>query len=86
MSRRVCPELYPDPRPSRLLAPLLPHLPALLRAVPWLAAVPPAVALATLIVSALPLLTWLAMSLAVLLPLAAGAVLFTIGWDNESSA
>lgn len=81
MPRSVCPELYPDPRPSRLLVPVLPYLPRVLRLLPWLAAAPAVVALGAVVLATLPLLTWLVISLAVLTPLAAGAMLFRFGWD-----
>ena len=81
MSRRACPEFYPDPRPSRLFAPLAPYLPLLLRLMPWLAAAPPAAALGVLLVTALPIVTWALLSVAVLAPIAAGVALFTFGWD-----
>lgn len=82
MSRHACPELYPDPRPSRLFAPLAPYLPLLLRLVPWLAAVPPAAAFVALVITALPLVTWVLLSVAVLAPIAAGVALFTFGWES----
>ena len=81
MSRPVCPELYPDPRPSRLFAPLLPYLPRLLRLLPWVGAAPVAGAAGMLAVSTLPLLPWLIVTVAVLTPIAAGVALFNIGWD-----
>ena len=80
MPRRVCPELYPDPRPSRLFAPLLAYLPALLRAWPWLAAAPAVGGIALLAVTALPLVTWVLVGLAMLAPIAAGLA-FTVGWE-----
>lgn len=81
MSRRACPELYPDPRPSRLLVPLLPYLPLVMRVVPWLAGAPVAGAVVVLVATALPLVTWVLLSVAVLAPLAAGAALFRYGWE-----
>jgi hypothetical protein len=81
MPRRTCPDLYPDPRPSRLLAPLLPFLPVALRALPWLAAAPAALALAAMIITTIPVLTWGLLCLAVLAPLAAGLALLRLGWE-----
>ena len=81
MSRRICPELYPDPRPSRLLQPLMPYLPLLTRVLPWLAAAPVVFALALALVHALPVLTWLVLCTAVLVPLAAGVAIFNFGWE-----
>lgn len=80
MARPVCREWYPDPRPSRLLAPLLPYLPGALRLLPWLAAIPIVIVLALIVVAALPLLSWAVLSLAVLGPIAAGLALFA-AWD-----
>ena len=82
MARPICPELYPDPRPSRLLVPLLPYLPAVLRVLPWLAAAPAVATFAVLLVTALPLVTWLLLSVAVIAPLAAGAAFFSFGWES----
>lgn len=81
MSRPVCPELYPDPRPSRLIRYLLPYLPGLVRLLPWLAAAPAAVVLVMVLATALPLLSWVLLSAAVLAPIAAGIVLFNYGWE-----
>lgn len=81
MPRRICPELYPDPRPSRMLTPLAPYLPLISRVAPWLAAVPAAVAVTVFLFTALPLMTWLVLCVAVLAPLAAGAALLNYGWD-----
>lgn len=81
MPRRICPELYPDPRPSRLLAPLAPYLPVLTRAAPWMAAVPAVAALAVVLFTTLPMMTWVILFAAVLAPLAAGAALLNFGWD-----
>jgi len=82
MARSICPEIYPDSRPSRLLAPLRPYLPALLRLVPWLVAAPVAALLVLLVVLALPLLTWLLLAIVVLAPVAAGLAFFTFGWES----
>ena len=82
MTRPICPELYPDPRPSRLLVPLLRFLPAVLRLLPWLAAASAVATFAVLLVTALPLLTWILLSLAVLAPLAAGVACFSFGWES----
>ena len=81
MSRPVCPELYPNPRPSRIFEPILPYLPQLLRLLPWLAAAPAAFALAALILTALPVITWIVLCIAVLTPLAGGVAMFTLGWE-----
>ncbi|MFN8559875.1 MAG: hypothetical protein U0531_21830 [Dehalococcoidia bacterium] len=81
MPRSVCPELYPDARPSRFLAPLLPYLPRLLRLAPWLVAAPAVAGFATLLAATLPLMTWMLLAAAVLTPLAAGVALFTVGWE-----
>ena len=80
MSRRACPDLYPDPRPTRLFVPLLPYFPALLRLLPWLTLAPVIGAFAVLLVTALPLVTWALLCVAVLAPLGAG-LLFTVGWE-----
>ncbi len=85
MPRTVCPELYPDPRPSRLVARLLPHLPRIVRWLPWLGAAPAALALFTLLVALLPVMTWLVLSVAVLIPLAAGAAVLNFGWERAES-
>ncbi len=85
MSRNVCPELYPDPRPSRLVAGLLPHLPRMARLLPWLAAAPATLAVATVLLALLPVMTWLLLSLAVLLPLAAGAFVLNLGWERAEA-
>lgn len=81
MSRRPCPELYPDPRPSRLLVPLLPYLPSLHRLLPWMTAAPAIAGVAVLMVAALPLLTWALLSAAVFAPLVVGMALFSFGWE-----
>ncbi len=81
MPRNVCPELYPDPRPTRLLAPLLLYLPVLVRLAPWLAVAPAAGAFGVLLLAAQPLLTWAFLSVAVFAPVLLGAALFTFGWD-----
>ncbi len=81
MTRPVCPELYPDLRPSRLIRYLLPYLPGLARLLPWLAADPAAAALGMVLLTALPLLTWVLLSVAVLAPIAAGIALFNYGWE-----
>jgi hypothetical protein len=81
MPRRTCPDLYPDPRPSRVLAPLLPFLPLALRMLPWLAAIPAMLALVVMIVTAIPVLTWGLLCLAVAAPLAAGFALVRYGWE-----
>lgn len=79
MSRRACFELYPDPRPSRLLAPFVPHLPRLLRLLPWLSGAPIAGAALLFLLSALPLVTWVILSAAVVAPLGAGFLIMTAG-------
>ncbi len=81
MTRPVCPELYPDPRPSRVIRHLLPYVPVLVRLWPWLAAAPAAAALGMVLLTALPLLTWVLLSAAVLAPIAAGIALFNYGWE-----
>jgi len=81
MHRPVCPELYPDPRPSRLFAPLLPYLSRLVRLLPWLAALIMVGAVGLLALAAVPLLTWAILTIAVFAPIAAGAVMFNVGWD-----
>ncbi|MER3419136.1 MAG: hypothetical protein C4290_00810 [Chloroflexota bacterium] len=81
MTRPVCPELYPDPRPSRLVRYLLPYLPRLVRLLPWLAGAPAAAALGVVLLTALPVLTWILLSVAVLAPIAAGIALFNYGWE-----
>jgi hypothetical protein len=75
MTRRICPELYPDPRPSRLFAPLLPYLPIAVRAMPWLVAAPAALVLGVLLVATVPVTTWSLLCLALLTPLVAGVLL-----------
>jgi hypothetical protein len=81
MTRPVCPELYPDPRPSRLIRYLIPYLPRLVRLLPWLSAAPAAAALGMVLLTALPVLTWILLSVAVLAPIAAGIALFNYGWE-----
>jgi hypothetical protein len=81
MPRQICPELYPDPRPSRFLSPALPYVPRLVRLLPWLAATPLATILGLLMLATLPLVTWAVLCVAVLLPLAAGAMFFKVGWE-----
>lgn len=81
MVRRICPELYPDPRPSRTLVPLAPYLPLIARAAPWMAGVPAAAGVVLILFAALPLTTWIVLCVAVLAPLAAGAALLNYGWD-----
>jgi hypothetical protein len=56
-------------------------LPRLLRLTPWLAAAPVAGAAAALAIAMLPLLTWTLLTLAVLAPVAAGALLFNLAWE-----
>jgi hypothetical protein len=59
---------------------LLTYLPSLLRIWPWLAAAPAVGGVALLTVTALPFVTWVLVSFAVLAPIAAG-LMFTVGWE-----
>jgi len=81
MVRRICPELYPDARPSRMLVPFALYFPALIRLAPWAAAVPAVLATALILLTTLPLVTWVILCVAVLAPLAAGAALLNFGWE-----
>ncbi|MBI2761978.1 MAG: hypothetical protein HYX51_11205 [Chloroflexi bacterium] len=52
-----------------------------MRLLPWLAAVPVVAALGAVMLATLPLLTWLVVCVAVLVPLVAGAAFFNFGWE-----
>lgn len=83
MVRRICPELYPDPRPSRMLLPLLLLAPRALHVFPWVAGILFALVLAGLLLVTLPLLTWVLVCAALLAPLCAGVAFFRYGWQEN---
>lgn len=85
MRRRICPELYPSPRPTYFFVPILPYLPLVVRWLPWVAGVPAALTLLWFVLSSVPVVTMFTLLAAVLFPVAAGVALFKYGWGEAEA-